>query len=119
MKVYYILPLVAAGSALVLLPEQVLSEVEVKDNHGNGWFENVVSEKDRVISSSKQFFDDYFEELTETSQNAWSQITEYSSNALDEAFDPSQRNEGPCERQALRYRFKRSVVVRLYRRRRI
>ena len=88
MKVLHILPLVAAGSALVLPSEQVLHDVEIEKNHRNTeWYKDLVSAKDEVFSDSKELFEEYFDEAAEMAKDAWDRVHEYSDDALDDAFD--------------------------------
>lgn len=95
MKLFNLLPLVAASSAFVLPTEQVLQDVSIEDNHREvGWYEKLVSEKDRIssdvknsFSEAKESFDEYFQEVEEKSRDAWARVTEYSGNAVDNAFE--------------------------------
>lgn len=84
MKFSHVLPLAALSTAFVLPPEEVLSEIAVEPNHrGNGWYEEAVQTKDDILSGFKK----HFEEVTETSKDAWKQIAESSKNAFDEAVE--------------------------------
>jgi uncharacterized surface protein with fasciclin (FAS1) repeats len=84
MKFSNVLPFVAAGSAFVLPSEQVFQELSIEQNHrgGNALYEEAISTKDELLSSFKKHYDD----VTETSKNAWNEIAEQSKNTLDAAF---------------------------------
>jgi len=83
MRFYSILPVVALGSALVLPPEQVFSEIEIEDHHSKGWYEEAVAEKDHVLSNVEESV----EEATRATKHAWNSLSESSRNAIDEAFN--------------------------------
>ena len=88
MKFSQILPFVAAGSALVLPPEQILSEVRVEDNHrDSGWYEDVVSEKEDIFSKAKELVEEQYTEVTGHTKDAWREFSKCSKNGLDEAFE--------------------------------
>ncbi len=89
MKLLHLLPLAAAGSALVLPQEQVLEGVSIEDHHFD-IVDEVVAKKDYVVSEASSMFERYFQGAKEKSQDAWAQITESSSNALDAAFDKAE-----------------------------
>lgn len=83
MKLIQVLPLAALGAAVVLVPEQVLNDVAIEDHHGRGWYEDVIEEKDDIISSLTESY----EEWTVSAANAWNKVYESSKSALDDAFD--------------------------------
>ena len=85
MKFSSVLPFVAVGSAFVLPSEEVLQDISIEKNHrgGNVWYEDALSTKDDILSGFKKHYD----EVTETSKNAWNEAAEQSRTALDAAFD--------------------------------
>lgn len=87
MKFSSVLPLAAVSSALVLPPEQVLSELKIEDHHGHSlldnWVAEFVSAKDDALSSFKSHLD----EVTESTQDAWKEISDTDKNVLDQAFE--------------------------------
>jgi uncharacterized surface protein with fasciclin (FAS1) repeats len=86
MKFINVLPLVVAGSALVLPPEQVLGDLAIEENHRD-WFDQAVEEKDRIVSEAGSLFEHYFQGAKDKAHDAWSEITETSTNAVDQAFE--------------------------------
>ncbi|KAK5175003.1 uncharacterized protein LTR77_000139 [Saxophila tyrrhenica] len=86
MKFLHLLPLAAATSALVLPQEEVFEDVSI-ENHHRDWVDEVVAEKDHVVSEASSMFEKYFQGAKDKTQDAWASITETSSNALDAAFD--------------------------------
>ena len=89
MKFLQLLPLAAATSALVLPQEQVFGDISVEDRH-TSILDEVVAKKDHVVSEASSMFESYFNAAKEKSRDAWTHITETSSNALDQAFDKAQ-----------------------------
>ncbi|CAK3982945.1 Hypothetical predicted protein [Lecanosticta acicola] len=87
MKLSQVLPLAALGSAFVLPPEEVLSDLAIEDHHGHGsvdsWIEEAVATKDHVLSS----FREQFEEVVDTSKHTWKKVSKSAKSTLDEAFD--------------------------------
>lgn len=88
MKLSYILPFVATGTALVVPAEQVLRKVDIEENHRDAdWYQKLVSTKDELLSTTKEQLADYYDEAEDMAKDAWSNIREYSNNAIDDAFD--------------------------------
>jgi len=84
MKFSNVLPLAALSTAFVIPAEEVLNEVAIEDHHrDNQWFKSAVETKDDILSGFKK----HYEEVTETSKDAWKQITKASKHSLDEAFE--------------------------------
>ena len=88
MKLISLLPFVAASTQFILPTEQVLQDVAVEKDHRNvGWYDKVISEKNRILSDAKSSFDQYYEELQEKAEEAWSGAAHSSGNAVDYAFE--------------------------------
>jgi hypothetical protein len=83
MKFTHVLPLAALSTAFVLPSQETLASIQIEDNHrGNGVYDEVVATKNEVLESFKK----HFEDVTETTQDAWHKVAETSRHALDEAF---------------------------------
>ena len=77
-------PFVAACSAIVIPQEEVLAEIHVEDNHRQtGWYDVATETKDGLLDSFKK----HFEDVTETSKDAWASLKSTSRSALDDAFE--------------------------------
>ena len=88
MKLSSLILSAVAGSALVIPSEQVLEDVAIEDHHHEpGWYERVVSEKDHLISSSKESLGQYYDELKEKSKESWAEVSAYSNSVIDDAFE--------------------------------
>jgi uncharacterized surface protein with fasciclin (FAS1) repeats len=83
MKFVQVLPLAALGAAVVVPPEQVLNDVAIEDNHGRVWYEDSIEEKNDIISSLTESYEEWAGNVA----NAWNQVYESSKNALDDALD--------------------------------
>lgn len=84
MKVSHVLPLAALSTAFVLPPQEVINEIAIEDNHrGNQWYEEALEVKDDWLSSFKKHFDD----VTETTKDAWQSATTQYTSAVDQAFE--------------------------------
>jgi len=84
MKLSNVLPLAALSTAFVVPPVEVMNEIAIEDNHrGNVWYKEAEQTKDNILSGFKK----HYEEVAETSKDAWKQITKSSKSALDEAFE--------------------------------
>ena len=94
MKFTQILPLAALSSAFVLPSEEVLSQIQIEDNHRqSGWYEEAVEAKNEVLSDFKK----HFEDVTETSKQAWGTIVKSSRNTLDDAFELAEQTADTAE----------------------
>lgn len=87
MKLIEVLPFVALGSAFVLPSEQVLADLPIQDQHSRTsveqWVDKAASTKDEVLESFKS----HFEDVAETTNNAWKQVSHCAHSTLDAAFD--------------------------------
>lgn len=84
MKLTNLLPLAALSTAFVLPPSEVMNEIVIEDNHrGNVWYEEAEQAKDDILAGLKK----HYTEVTETSKDAWEQITKSSRSAFDDAIE--------------------------------
>lgn len=84
MKLLTAVSIASLSTAFVLPPQDVISEIAIEDNHrGNGWLDEAVKEKDEVLSGFKK----HYEEVEETSKDAWSTLYESSKSALDQVLE--------------------------------
>lgn len=82
MKYISALPFVALASALVIPPEQVLSEVEVEDHHDQAWYDSALSQAEDYFSHVEESFED----VKDNAKHFWTSFSANSRNAIDEAF---------------------------------
>ncbi|TKA22830.1 hypothetical protein B0A50_07730 [Salinomyces thailandicus] len=84
MKFSHVLPLAAASSAFVLPPQEQLQDLAIEANHrGNDWYSEAVKEKNDLVDSLKK----HYEEVEDTTLDAWSKFYDSSKSALDDAFE--------------------------------
>ncbi|EMC94522.1 hypothetical protein BAUCODRAFT_35741 [Baudoinia panamericana UAMH 10762] len=84
MKFSHVLPLAALSTALVVPPQEVFENVAIEDNHRqSGWYQEVKETENEILSGFKK----HFNEVTETSKNAWNKLALSSKSALDQAWE--------------------------------
>lgn len=83
MKLTHVLPFTALATGLVLPNEEVLRDISIESDHRGSWVDEVVSTKYSIL----QGFKEHFDEVTETSKDAWEQVEKTTKSAIDAAIE--------------------------------